>query len=190
MTDLDKATQTQLANIRGRSGKSLDQLYALLRGSGRSKHGELRDFLKTEHGMGHGDANLVVTLFLKAAEPAKPTAQGNGDAVLDEIYAAKKAPLRPIHEALMAKVATFGDFELAPKKGYVSLRRKKQFAMIGPGSQTRIDVGLNMRVVPGTARRVEQAPGGMCQYKVAVAGVGDVDAELIGWIRIAYDSAG
>jgi hypothetical protein len=90
----------------------------------------------------------------------------------------------------MKKIGAFGEFEIAPKKGYVSLRRKKQFAMIGPGSQTRVDVGINMKGVPGTARLVEQAPGGMCQYKVALTGAGEVDAELIGWIRKAYDAAG
>jgi len=59
-----------------------------------------------------------------------------------------KALLRPIHEKLMAAIEKFGNFEVAPKKGYVSLRRKKQFAMIGPGSTTRVDVGLNMKDVP------------------------------------------
>jgi hypothetical protein len=30
----------------------------------------------------------------------------------------------------------------------------------------------------------------MCQYKVRLSSVGEVDDELIGWIRTAYDSAG
>ncbi len=32
--------------------------------------------------------------------------------------------------------------------------------------------------------------GGMCQYKVRVRPVGEVDAELIGWIKMAFDAAG
>ena len=93
-------------------------------------------------------------------------------------------------EALMQKVATFGEFEVAPKKGYVSLRRKKQFAMFGPATNTRFEVGLNMKGVPGTPRLVEQAAGGMCQYKVVVADASEVDAELEGWLRTAYDGSG
>ena len=99
-------------------------------------------------------------------------------------------PSFPIHEALMKAISGFGEFEIAPKKGYLSLRRKKQFAMIGPGTKTRVDVGLNMKGVPATERLLELPPGGMCQYKVNVAEAREVDAELIGWIRQAYDSAG
>ena len=72
----------------------------------------------------------------------------------------------------MAAIAKFGQFEIAPKKGYVSLRGKKQFAMIGPATNTRVDVGLNMKDVKGTARLEAQKPGGMCQYKVKVTAAG------------------
>ena len=86
--------------------------------------------------------------------------------MLDDIYTGARAPLRPIHDALMAAIKKFGAFEIAPKKGYVSLRGKKQFAMIGPATNTQVEVGLNMKGVKGTARLIEQKPGGMCQYKV------------------------
>ena len=110
--------------------------------------------------------------------------------MLAEIYSGPKAELRPIHDAFMAGIARFGEFEIAPKKGYVSLRRKKQFAMIGPGTKTRVDIGINMKGVRDTDRLVEQPPGGMCQDKVAVTDAEEVDKELIGWVRQAFDAAG
>ena len=85
--------------------------------------------------------------------------------MLAGIYAGPKAGLRPVHDALMAKIQAFGEFEVAPKKGYVSLRRKKQFAMIGPATNTQVEVGLNMKDVPATARLKAMPAGGMCQYK-------------------------
>ena len=188
MDSVDKATQTQLANIQKKTGRSLEQLYDALRGSGKGKHGELRDWAKAELGLGHGDANTLVTLFGRAQAPAPASAAG-GD-VLDEIYVGGKAGLRPVHEALMQRIEAFGDFEVAPKKGYVSLRRKKQFAMIGPGSQTRVDVGINMKGIDGTDRLKALPPGKMTQYNVAVTAPGEVDDELIGWLRTAYDAAG
>jgi hypothetical protein len=110
--------------------------------------------------------------------------------VLDEIYAGPKAALRPIHDKLMTAIDAFGPFEIAPKKGYVSLRRKKQFAMIGPATNTRLEVGLNMKDVAGTDRLAALPPGGMCQYKVKVTEASEVDAALVAWVRRAYDQAG
>jgi hypothetical protein len=68
----------------------------------------------------------------------------------------------------MAEIEQLGAFEIAPKKSYLSLRRKKQFAMIGPATNTRVEVGLNMKGVAATARLIEMPSGGMCQYKVTL----------------------
>jgi hypothetical protein len=90
----------------------------------------------------------------------------------------------------MAAIGAFGEFEVAPKKGYVSLRRKKQFAMVGPATRTQVEVGLNMKGVAGTARLLAQPAGGMCQYKVRLASATEVDKEFVGWLRQAFDGAG
>ena len=191
MNIVDKAFETQRKNIQAKTGKTIEQLGAILRKSGLTKHGELRDFAKRELGLGHGDANTLVHTCLKSdgASAAASTGGPTGD-VLAEIYAGPKADLRPIHDALMAAIGKFGEFEIAPKKSYVSLRRKKQFAMIGPGTKTRVDIGINMKGVKGTDRLVELPPGGMCQYKVAVTDPKEVDKELIGWVKKAFDAAG
>ncbi len=187
---MDKAVATQLANIEKRTGKSLAALSTIIKTSGLSKHGEIRDLLKRELGMGHGDANTLVHCVLKSDGGSAAEAAGaSPEAVLDEIYSGPKASLRPIHDMLMKAINAFGPFEVTPKKGYVSLRGKKQFAMIGPATKTQVEVGLNMKDVPATARLVALPPGGMCQYKVRLADPGEVDAELIGWIRRAYTAA-
>lgn len=189
MSSADKALETQLKNIQTRTGKTLEELYAIIRKSGLAKHGEIRDMLKRDLGMGHGDANTLVHTYLKAESPGTGTAEESGD-VLDQIYSGPKATLRPIHDKVMEAVTKFGEFEIAPKKTYLSLRRKKQFAMIGPATNTRIEVGLNMKGVKGTDRLNELPAGQMCQYKVKLTDVKEVDKELIDWIRQAYDSAG
>jgi hypothetical protein len=190
MADPQKALETQLANIEKRTGKSLAELAALLTASGLSKHGELRDFLKRELGMGHGDANTLVHHVLgQAKAPAEASGQEPGN-VLDEIYSGPKAGLRPIHDALIRAIDPLGPYEVAPKKGYVSLRRKKQFAMIGPGTKGRVELGLNMKGVPATDRLLEMPPGGMCNYKVYFTKAEEVDEEVVAWVRRAFDSAG
>jgi hypothetical protein len=189
MSSLDKAVETQINNIQKKTGKSLDELTAIIRHSGLNRHGEIRDMLKRDLGLGHGDANTLVHLVMKSDGGSQ--AEGKSDSqVLDEIYTGPKAAMRPIHQALMSEIGSFGDFEVVPKKGYVSLRRKKQFAMIGPATNTRFEVGLNMKNVPGTARLEELPPKGMCSHKVKLTSVSEVDAELINWIRQAYEGAG
>ena len=186
MSTVDRALQTQIENLQKRSGKSLDELYEVVAKSGLEKHGEIRGLLKLELGMGHGDANMVAALYLKRGqEPA----ESSGDP-LEAIYVGPKADLRLIHDAIMAHVSGFGEFETAPKKAYVSLRRTKQFAMIGPATRTQVEVGLNVSALPGADRLKKQKPGAMCQYSVRLSDVADVDAEFMGWIRAAFDAAG
>jgi Domain of unknown function (DUF5655)/Domain of unknown function (DUF4287) len=185
--DIDKALATQLANIEKRTGKTLAQLTTIVKNSGLTRHGELVAMLKQDLGMGHGDANTLVHHALKSAGP--DAGDGATPEVLDAIYTGAKTGLRPIHEALMAAIEEFGPFEISPKKGYVSLRGKKQFAMIGPATNTQVEIGLNMKGVKGTPRLIEQKPGGMCQYKVRIGNAKDVDAELLSWIRQAYDGS-
>ena len=120
MSSLDKAIQTQLDNIQKKTGKSLDELAGVIRKSGLTRHGELRDYLKRELGLGHGDANALVHAVLQS--DGQRQAEGrSSDQVLDEIYSGAKAHMRPIHEKLMKEISKLGDFEIAPKKGYVSL---------------------------------------------------------------------
>src|SRR6187200_2034750 len=125
MSSLDKAMQTQLDNIQKKTGKSFEELAEIIHKSGLTKHGEIRDYLKRELGLGHGDANSLVHAVLKS--DGSRAAEGKSeDAVLDEIYTGPKAGFRPIHEKLVKQINTFGDYEVVPKKGNVSLRRKKQ----------------------------------------------------------------
>lgn len=188
MSDLDKALATQLANIEKRTGKSLAELTDIVKGSGLSKHGELVSMLKTTLDMGHGDANTVVHIALKS-DGQSANESLSAEQVLDGLYVGRKEALRPIHDKLMAAIRKFGDFEEAPKKTYVSYRRKKQFAMIGPATNTRVEVGLNMKGVPATDRLVQLPSGQMCNYKVKITDVKEVNAELIAWVKTAYKAA-
>src|ERR1017187_1571273 len=174
MNDVEKAIQTQLKNIETRSGKSLDELGAMVRRSGLEKHGEIRDMLKRDVGLGHGDANTL-THYVLQSRGAGAGVPACGDLPVDELYAGAKSALRPIHDKLMAAIHGFGEFEISPKKTYLSLRRKRQFAMIGPATNTRVEVGLNMKDVAGGERLTQLPPGGMCQYKVKVTSVQEVD---------------
>ena len=191
MDKIEQAAATQLANIEKRTGRSIHDLAQLLRSSGLAKHGEQVAMLKRELGMGHGDANLLAhhVRKLDAAAAGQGGPATPADAV-DALYSGKKAHLKPIHDKLMAAIGRFGEFEEAPKKTYVSLRRKKQFAMIGPATNTQVEVGINLKDVKPTGGLVALPPKSMCDYKVRIGSLDEVDEALLGWIRKAFDAAG
>lgn len=98
--------------------------------------------------------------------------------------------MRLLCDALIAAAKKLGkDVEIAPKKTSVSLRRTKQFALIEPASATRVNLGLQLKGVP-VAGRLEKYPSTMCTYRVKLDSAAQLDAELKGWLKQAYDAAG
>ena len=191
MNDVQKQLQTQLKNIEERTGKTLKQLQKVIKDSGLEKHGQLVSMLKKDLGMGHGDANTLVHVTKNPDVLTASSASGDDvSSKVDEYYAGKKEHLRPIHDAFMKKLEKLGDFEIAPKKTYLSLRRKKQFAMVGPATNSRVDVGLNMKGAQVTGRLESEKPGGMCTHKVRLTDPKEVDKELMDWVKQAFDAAG
>jgi hypothetical protein len=180
MSTVDDATATMIANFPARTGRPLDEWVTLARASGLEKHGAILSMLKTEHGMSHGFANFVAITALRADDAPQ------GDAQVDAIYAGKSPSLRLLHDKVLAAIDAFGaDVERAPKKTYVSLRRRKQFATVGPASGGRLEVGLNL---PGKEPSGRLEPtSGMCTHRVRISASSDLDPELVGWLREAYD---
>jgi predicted transport protein len=195
MADPIAATITQLKNIQARTGKTIAELHAAVAGSGAVKHGEKRTWLMEQFKLGHGDANTVVHFIDKpmpdlgggATPAAAPAADGDP---LAAIYTGAKAGLRPLHEAVMSQIQALGAFEEAPKKTYISLRRKKQFAMVGPATKDSVEIGLNAKDLPAHARLKVQPPGSMCNATTRITSVAEVDTLLTGWLRQAYEAAG
>lgn len=186
---MDAATASMIRNLAEKTGKTLDQWVAVVRKLGDKKHTELVAHLKEAHGMGHGYANLVV--HASKGGLAKPDAAAGDDLVASQ-FSGDKAALRPIYDRLLKELQRFGpDVEVAPKKTYVSIRRAKQFAILQPSTRTRFDVGLNLKGVAPTGRL--EASGSftsMCTHRVRVEQLAQVDRELVGWLRQAYDGAG
>lgn len=179
---MSDALQTMINNMPEKTGKSLQEWKKILKDKAFAKHSEGVNFLKKEHGVTHGFANTIVTLSKE---------DNNSDEDLVSNQYKGKENLFPIYEKLLSIVKDFGnDVTVTPKKGSVSVIRKRQFVLIKPATKTRIDLGLKLPEKPTTDRLGNSGPfGTMCTHRVQLTSVDDVDNELICWMQEAYDKA-
>jgi hypothetical protein len=186
--DVDAALQSQIRNIEVNYGKPLDHWFAVIDESGLTKHNEIVAMLKSGHGLAHGAAHRVSLLARRrqdgdAPAPSDPT---------DALYAGAKAGLRPLHDALIDQIRALGPFDIAAKKGYLSLRRRKQFAMVQPSTVSRIDLGLVLPATTPATGRLESAAkfNALFTHRVRITAATDLDDELRHWLAVAYALAG
>ena len=175
------------AGLRKNTGSGLDDWVAKARASGIGKHKALVDHLKAAEGLTHGYANSV------ALKTFGTDASAIGeDALMEAMFAGPKAVLRPIHDRLSAFIQGLGgDVEFAPKKGYVSVRRAKQFAILQPSTKDRFDLGLNLKgVEPAGRLEASGSWNAMVSHRVRIASLDEVDGEVEAWLRDAYEGAG
>lgn len=170
------------------TGYTIEKITQLVVLSNLEKHSEVRSLLIEELKLTYGDANTLTHYIMKT--DGQSLSEGKDlKQVIDEIYSDKKIGLRPIHDLLMNQIILFGPFEIIPKKGYISLKRKRQFAMIGPKSSSRIEIGINLKSDLDNSRFIAQPKGSMCQYIVNVTSIEDVDDKLISTIKQAYEQS-
>ncbi|HSP09134.1 MAG TPA: DUF5655 domain-containing protein [Candidatus Dormibacteraeota bacterium] len=170
--------QSQIRNIEAEYGRSMDEWVTIIRASHLTKHPEVVAMLKTRFGLKHGAAHRVSLIAReKLGEDASSPAMPAGE-------------VQDILDLLLARIDTLGnDIEHAPKKGYISLRRHKQFAMIKPGVKW-VDLGLILRGVP-TDDRLVSAVGwnALFTHRIRITHTADVDVRVVAWLTQAYERA-
>ena len=184
---MDKATQTMIDNLHKNTGKTLEQWIDIVIKENIAKHGEIIKYLKESHGLTHGFANLV-------AHKAKGSDAGSADDQ-DELITKQyqgKEHFKPVYQKIMSEIEKFGnDIEIASKNAYVSLRRKKQFALLQPATKTRFEIGIILKgqESKGKLEAINTA-NAMCSHKINIADINDIDNEVIEWLKKAYENAG
>jgi predicted transport protein len=185
MSNVDDAAAKMRANLQERTGKSFAAWISVARSLGTSKHSDIVAYLKEAGPMGHGYANMI------ALESRKSEVVAEEDPV-DAMFAGGKIVLRPIYDAVVKTINTFGrDIEFAPKKGYVSVRRAKQFALLQPSTATRLDIGINLKgVAPIGKLEASGTWNGMLSHRVRIESLAAFDQDVKHWLKQAYDLAG
>lgn len=178
MKTVEQGIQSQIRNIEAEYGRSMDEWVRIIQASGLTRHPDVVAMLKTQHALKHGAAHRVSLVARNglggpAPEPGLPA-----------------GVTKDVHDLLLAKIDGLGDdIERAPKRGYVSLRRRKQFAMIKPGSKW-IDLGLILPGEPADERFVSAAGwNALFTHRVRLTRTADVDSRVVASLKRAYEQA-
>jgi hypothetical protein len=179
---MDSALKTMINNMPEKTGKSLDEWKKILKTKSFEKHSDGVKYLKSEHKVTHGFANTIVTLSKEEDKTSED---------LMQLQYIGKENLIPIYDQLIQYMKSLGsDVIITPKKGSVSVIRKRQFVLIKPATKTRIDLGFKLKDKPITDRLEKSGPfGTMCTHRVQISNVNEIDIELKTWIKEAYENS-
>jgi Domain of unknown function (DUF5655)/Domain of unknown function (DUF4287) len=184
-------------NLEENTGQSLEAWLRLLAAKGPKDAQKRRDWLKAQ-GLGSNQASLVADRSLdKKANGFDTTAKGylaSASGYVERQYAGKKAPLRPLYEAVLAMGLAAGpEAKACPCQTVVPLFRTHVFAQIKPSSLSRIDLGL---ALGDPAQLKAPGPrlldtGGFAKkdrltHRIALSEPSDVDGTVRRWLEVAY----
>jgi hypothetical protein len=107
--------------------------------------------------------------------------------LIDGQYA-DRPHLRPILDVLIAAALELGPVTIQARKTYVSLvSPRRTFARVVPTTRQRVDLGLRLEgIQPGGRLQPSKIQESM-PLQIGLASPQDVDREVLGWLRRAYE---
>lgn len=101
---------------------------------------------------------------------------------------ADRPQLRPVLDAVLAALPALGPVTVQARKTFVSLvTPRRTFAVVQATTKSRVDLGLRLeRERPG-GRLLAARDIGAATLRIPLAGPEDVDDEVLGWLRRAYE---
>jgi len=187
-------TQKWIAELKQKTGRTLDEWLRLIKKEGPPTEKERRDWLKTKYGLGTNSA-----WWLAERSVGKGEEVGDPDRYLkaaekyvEEMFSGKKEPLRPIYDALLKLGLNIGkEAKACPCQTIVPLYRRHVFAQIKPTTRTRIDFGLALGDTKKTPRRLIDTGGyakkDRITHRFEITSLKDIDEEVKRWLKVAYD---
>jgi Domain of unknown function (DUF4287)/Domain of unknown function (DUF5655) len=179
--------QAYLDNIKATTGKTPDDFRKLAAKKGLVRAGEIVAWLKADFALGHGHASAIAHLLVHGVEPS---AKSNDKLALH--FAGTKEKWRKSCDALAVKLTNLGsDVALNPNRSYINLNRgSKKFGIVQISAADRIDVGIKLKGVPAAGRlEAAGAWNAMVTHRVRIEDPKQLNAELIGWLKQAYEAA-
>jgi hypothetical protein len=169
--------------LKRRTGKDVAAWNARIGKQNFKDEKSLRAWLTEQGVTGYPQAMLTMERF---GYPDFLTA--SADDLIEGQYKDRPA-LRPILDAVLAQVAHFGEVTVQARKSYVSLvAPRRTFATVEPTTKQRVDLGLRL-AKPKVSRRLLRATSmrnSQVTARIEVATPGEVDDEVVSWLKRAY----
>jgi hypothetical protein len=187
--------QKWIAELKGKTGRSLEQWIALAKKEGPKDAKARLAWLKTKHGFGTNNARWIAErMDGKNAEEESPEEYLKAAVnFVEEQYAEPKEKLRPIYDELLKMGKAMGaDVKACPCKTMVPLYREHVFAQIKPTTNTRIDMGFALAKYKGKLPKRVIDTGGLAKkdritHRIELKSVQEIDDELKKWMKTAYE---
>ena len=174
--------------LKEKTGCTFDEWIAAVKKSGGKTRAERVAWLKKK-GLGTNYAGWL------ADHAAGASFDDDPDALVDAMFAGKKAGLLPIYDQLLGLGLRLGkDVTVTPCSTIVPIRRRYVFAQIKPTTMTRIDLGLALgdtkapKLCPVPTGGLEK--GDRITHRIPITSLGDIDGEVKRWLKAAYDRDG
>ena len=142
----------------------------------------MRAWLKEQGVTGYAENLLVMERF---GYPDFLIASANE--LIDGQYA-DRPHLRPIYEGIINAVMGIAAVTIQARKTYVSLMTpRRTFARVQPTTKNRVDVGLRIEGQKPTGRLQPSRIHDTMKLQISLTSVEEVDAEVLSWLRRAYE---
>ena len=178
-------------NIKARTGKTPADFKVLAAKKGLLKPGvktmEIVSWLKKDFGLGRGHAMAIVLALKQDIAHHLST-----DDKVSRFFSGQRSHWRKAYDGLIGKLKGFGpDVTVSPTKSYISILRKgRKFSIVQVTSE-RLDIGIKLKGTPSKGRFQESGSwSAMVTHRVRVDDPRQIDAEVMAWLRQAYDRAG
>jgi hypothetical protein len=186
-------TMKWIADLKQKTGRTVEEWVALVKKEGPPTEKERRDWFKQQHGLGTNSAWwLAERSFDKGEEIGDPDEYLRAaEKYVEEMFAGKKAALRPLYDRLLQLgLKTGKDVKACPCQTIVPLYRKHVFAQIKPTTQTRIDLGFALGNMKTPKRLIDT--GGWAKkdritHRIEITSLKDIDDDVKHWLKVAYD---
>ncbi|HZW98777.1 MAG TPA: DUF5655 domain-containing protein [Trueperaceae bacterium] len=186
--DMGDVMDAAVANLKERTGRSLDEWVQVVMESGIDPHDlkAVRRWLKDEHGAKVNTRWHVAEAAAKAAGWKRPGVE----AFIDQQFSGSKVAMRPLFDRLRALIEDLGDdVAVQGRGGYTPFVRARQFAAVS-ATRTRLDVGLRFTEPPESELIVPSKGPGMGSHKLTLERPEQLTDEVEELLRVAYEQNG